>query len=110
MKNTIGLAALLIAASLLAACTSVGDEAHATEALLSNAGFKTVPLGNLKAHELNSLTPGRIVKIGNGDVFVYEGPTACGCVLEGDRQAFERYQSEKFERDFHPAGAVPAAF
>jgi hypothetical protein len=112
MRKSIIRGSVLIAALLLAACTSVGESASAKENLLSTAGFKTVPANELKELGVDSLPSGHIVKIKRGDVdvFLYQDANACACLLKGDEQAFQRYKSEKLERDFHPAGAVPAAF
>jgi hypothetical protein len=100
------------AACLLAGCTHIGERADTKSALLSAAGFHVVEPADSRALYPDRLPPGRIVETQEEGkaIFLYDDPYLCGCVLKGDRKAFDRYHVEQFQRDFHAAGGVPAAF
>jgi hypothetical protein len=104
--------AFMAAACLLAGCSNAGEHADTKSALLSAAGFNVVEAADSGALYPDRLPPEHVVeRIEAGkEIFLYDDPYLCGCVLEGDRAAFGRYRAERFQRDFHAAGGVPAAF
>jgi len=73
------------------------DVAKKTEAMLTDAGFKTIQIDNSSAEQagLAADLPTyelREYPISSGVVYWYYDPDFCSCVFEGNQEAFETYQ------------------
>src|SRR5215469_16839897 len=103
MKFRFAAGVLFSAAGLLAGCTNAGEHADTKSALLSAAGFNVIQPADSRTLYPDHLPPGRIVKTKEDgkEIYLYDDPYLCGCVLKGDSRAFERYKVEQFQRDFH---------
>jgi hypothetical protein len=106
------LAPVVVAVSLLAACSAQPSRVAMQEETLITSGFRIRSAHDPKGQSaLRALPPNRVVPVKSGGqtIYVYADPEGCKCLYRGSAEAYRRYRILASERGLASDQALSSA-